>query len=130
MSSSKIFIKLNQVVFVILLLILGASIQNQLIANAQPDNQNFRTLLEELHQLQQEEPSLLLGFEFIKPFLEMNEDVFYVPMVVGENPILSETWLGRIGNDYVCFYTRSGQAILERCVPFSNIASIGYLASP
>lgn len=130
MLSKEIFAKLNQSIFVIFIFILGALIQNQFISNAQTDSQNFRALLEELHQLQQEEPSLLLGFEFIKPFPEMNDEVFYVPMVEGENPILSETWLGRMGDDYVCFITRSGQAVLERCVPFSNIASIGYLAGP
>jgi hypothetical protein len=35
-----------------------------------------------------------------------------------------------IGEDYICFRVRSGQAIKVICTPFSNIASISYLDMP
>ena len=130
MLNKEIFIKLNQILFVIFIFVLWTLIQNQLIANAQPDPQNFRTLLEELNQLQREEPSLILFFEFIKPISGIEGSTLSVPNIQGENVNVSETWIGLIGDDYICFDTRGGQAVVERCVPFSNIVSVDYLASP
>jgi hypothetical protein len=103
------------------------TIQKVFVSDAQEEAQDFRVLLEELKQLQENEPSLLLFFQLVTPLPGMDGDTLTIP---SEYPEENETWLGRIGDNYVCFYTRGGQAVSERCVPFTNIASVIYLAGP
>ena len=130
MLKKEISIKLSYLVASGFLIFIAILVQTQFESNALGEAKDFRALLEELQQLQEDEPGLLLFFQLVKPLSFMEEDTLSLPMVTGEHPLQNETWLGRIGDDYVCFITRGGQAVIERCVPFTNIASVDYLAGP
>jgi hypothetical protein len=91
---------------------------------AQEPRLNMSNLLNRLYE---DEVEVL--FQFAIP-LVADQNVWTVPDGIDGPEDEITIQIAEIGEDYICFRMRSGQAIDMRCTPFSNIVSISYLDMP
>ncbi len=82
----------------------------------------LKLLLERLETRMENESGFLITFQFVVPLAE-GEDSWTIGSPTDEN----RTYISEVGNDYLCLTETEGAAVLTRCIPFSNIASINYL---
>jgi hypothetical protein len=80
-----------------------------------------------LNRLYEDEVEVL--FQFAIP-LVADQNVWIVPDGINGSEDEITIQIAEIGEDYICFRMRSGQAIDMRCTPFSNIVSVSYLDMP
>jgi hypothetical protein len=82
----------------------------------------LKVLLERLKAQMEDESGFLITLQFAVPLVE-GENSWTIGSPTDEN----RTYISEVGNDYLCLTETSGAAVLTRCIPFSNIASISYL---
>ncbi len=91
------------------------------IANAQEESISIKLRLEQL-LAEMEAGNLMIGFQFMAPISEERDYWLFGSTTADEALNIIE-----IEEDHFCFSHRSHQAVLIRCVPYTNVASISYL---
>jgi hypothetical protein len=110
------------VVLLLLVLILFLNFKHQAVAiQAQEDNLTMQSRLQSL-RAEVEAGNIIINFKFIEP-ISSTENSW---MIGSPDQALEFV---EIGEDYFCFSQSSEQAVLIRCVPYSNIASFDYLGT-
>ncbi len=105
--------------FLVFFVILGTMTQSQPVVQA--GSSNLKALLEQLNKEVKAGKQIVL-LQFIKPIADI-ENLW----TIGDPKDKTRLHISQIGDDYLCLTETSGQAVLTRCVPFNNIASINYL---
>jgi hypothetical protein len=106
-------------------LILFIHVGNMLSTEAQETEANFKSLLEELNQRMSSE-GLLLTFELNSA---VTDEANFITVGIGNTTDEISIRIDEIGEDYLCLRERRGVSLLIRCLPFSNIRSVTYLAN-
>lgn len=119
---NKIILIVGIAIFVMLLTLPVVLSSNKVAA--QEPRLNMNNLLNRLHR---DEVEIL--FQFAIP-LVADQNVWTVPDRIDGPEDEITIQIAEIGEDYICFRMRSGQAIDMRCTPFSNIVSVSYLDMP
>lgn len=96
-------------------------------ANAQSGDSDMRTLLERLEQ-EISDSEREVFFEFVHPLIG-DETQWTIPDIESEGGYIKHA-ISEIGEDYICFDERLGEIIMQRCTPFTNIASVSYISTP
>ena len=90
-------------------------------AHAQDESKNIKSQLEEL-RAEMDAGNLYIGFQFVVPISEGDNYWLF-----GDPNSERQLTIEEIGSDHFCFSQTSAQAVLIRCVPYTNVASFDYL---
>ncbi len=119
----KLFLILAAAVVLTICVQIGVSIAP---VNASDSPQNMRALLEQWEQ-KTDSGTTHVTFQLNTPLTKGGDTWIDVPYQ-GKDQDFDRNWY-QIGDDYVCFNERGGQAYIIRCTPFSNIAEVAYIPS-
>ena len=119
-KTSPLFVLLTAVCLT--LLVAGSDFGS--IVDAQDTSSNIQTLLERLI-----ENEVTVHFKFRTPIVA-DEVYWSIPDGLDSDEDQITRFFAEVGEDYVCFDERAGQAYSVVCTPFSNIISISYLNMP
>jgi hypothetical protein len=108
---------------IILCLAILVIINTHYVVTAQDEAIDIKSRLEQLRD-ELNAGNLMIGFQFVVPISE-GENYWLLGDATDERQLA----ISEIGNDYFCFSETSVQAVLIRCVPFTNIASFDYLSN-
>jgi hypothetical protein len=111
---------LAAVTFLLALVVLAHSNNT---AEAQEETATMKAQLEHLRE-QMDAGELLISFQFVTPISD-NKNIWTFGDLTDE----MELTIQEIGDDHFCFTQRGEQAVLMRCVPYTNIASYSYLVT-
>ncbi|MEL7237128.1 MAG: hypothetical protein AAGK74_21685, partial [Chloroflexota bacterium] len=100
-----------------LTLVVTSTSTRNISVKAQESNMDIRDRLEEL-RAESDAGNLLLGIQFIMP---VSEETNY--WLFGDVNDQRRLTILEIEEDHFCFSETGGQAVLIRCVPYTNIAS-------
>jgi hypothetical protein len=108
------------------------AIFSSLKSGAADDTRNFRTLLEQLNDLRQDEPGVIVFIQTTGKITSLDDNPDDDANVIavglqGDQPDVSPVVFQEIGDDYVCLGQYKGGADWRVCIPFSNIESVQWL---
>ena len=92
-------------------------------SHAQEEPNTIKARLEALRN-ELEAGNIMLGFQFMVPISE--EENYWLFGASNAEPVLE---IEAIEDDHFCFSQSGQQAVLIRCVPYTNIASFDYLSN-
>lgn len=121
-DTNKVVVASGVALIVVLMALVVVHSSNKVAAQEQ--KLNMSNLFSRLHENEVE-----VLFQFAIPLVS-DQNVWIVPDGIDGLDDEITIHIADIGEDYICFRMRSGQAIDVRCTPFSNIASISYLDMP
>jgi len=122
---SKTKLGIVGLVFLAFVMVLGWQSKMFSVSQAQETEATFKSLLEELNQRMSSE-GFLLTFELNSA---VTDEEHFITVGIGNTTDEISIRIDEIGEDYLCLRERGGVSLLIRCLPFSSIRSVTYLAN-